>query len=136
MPDLRFECQRGCMNCCTVEGYVYITERDITRISRYIKMSVADFEAKYVYRTRHLLRLRKPRGTQCHFLREGGCGIHPVNPVQCRLFPFWPELVEQPREWTKAAKTCPGIGQGPLIQIGDALERANEMKSAYPSIYD
>lgn len=135
MTDLRFECQRGCINCCNVEGYVYITERDIKRIAKYVKMTVAEFEAKYVYRTRHLLRLRKPRGSQCHFLREGGCGIHPVNPVQCRLFPFWPELVEHPREWKKAGKTCPGIGQGPLIQIGDAMERASVMKSAYPGIY-
>ena len=135
-PELRFECQRGCVNCCNVEGYVYITERDLKRIARYLKMSAPDFEAKYVYRTKHLLRLRKPRGSQCHFLRDGGCGIHPVNPVQCRLFPFWPELVEQAREWKKAAKNCPGIGKGPLIQIGDAVERASEMKSAYPGIYE
>lgn len=136
MPhQLRFECQRGCVNCCTISGYVYITERDLTRIARFLKMPAADFEAKYVYRTKHLLRLRKPRASQCHFLKEGGCGIHPVNPVQCRLFPFWPELVESPRDWKKTGKMCPGIGKGPLIQIGDAMERASEMKTAYPGIY-
>ena len=134
--ELRFECQRGCVNCCNVSGYVYITERDLKRIARYVKMSTEEFELQYVYRTRHLLRLRKPRGSQCHFLREGGCGIHPVNPVQCRLFPFWPELVESRREWQKTGKMCPGIGQGPLIQIGDAKERASEMKTAYPGVYD
>ena len=131
----QFECQRGCVNCCNVSGYVYITEVDLKRIAGYLKMSAEDFEAQYVYRTRHLLRLRKPRGSQCHFLGERGCQIHKVNPVQCRTFPFWPELVEKPREWKKAAKTCPGIGKGPLIQIGEALERAEEMKTAYPGIY-
>ena len=132
---IRFECQPGCTKCCNVQGYVYITERDLKRMAKYVKMTAADFEAKYVYRTVHLLRLRKPRGSQCHFLNESGCSIHPVNPVQCRLFPFWPELVEHPREWKKAAKMCPGMGKGELIQIGDALEKASEMKTAYPDIY-
>ena len=136
MMTLRFECQPGCTNCCNVEGYVYITERDLKRIAKYLRMTAAEFESRYVYRTKHLLRLRKPRGSQCHFLESGGCSIHPVNPVQCRLFPFWPELVEKPREWKKAGKHCPGIGKGELIQIGDALERSAEMRTAYPGIYD
>ena len=135
MSELRFACQPGCTNCCNVSGYVYITERDLKRIARFLKMTAAEFELQYVYRTAHLLRLRKPRGSQCHFLLEGGCSVHPVNPVQCRVFPFWPELVEHPREWKRAARMCPGIGHGELIQIGDAVERADEMKRAYPSIY-
>ena len=134
--ELRFECQPGCTNCCNREGYVYITENDLTRIAQYLKMTAADFEDKYVYRTAHLLRLRKPRNSQCLFLKEGGCSIHPVNPVQCRTFPFWPEMVEDVKEWEDTGKTCPGIGKGALIQIGDAMERASEMKVAYPTIYE
>lgn len=134
-PEFRFQCQRGCTKCCNIEGYVYITEDDLTRIAKYLKMTPEDFESKYVYRTTNLLRLRKPRNAQCIFLREDGCGVHPVNPVQCRTFPFWPELVEKPSEWKKTGELCPGIGEGPLIQIGDAMERASEMKSAYPWIY-
>lgn len=135
---LQFECQRGCTKCCETEGYVYITERDLKRIAKYLKMTAEDFESRYVYRTKHLLRLRKPgKGRQCHFLKDGfGCTIHPVNPVQCRLYPFWPELVENRGAWKREAKRCPGIGQGELIQIGDALEKASEMRTAYPGIYD
>ena len=135
---LQFECQPGCTKCCEVSGYVYITEKDLTRIARFVKITAADFEARYVYRTKHLLRLRKPgRGKQCHFLKNGGCSIHPVNPVQCRLYPFWPEFVEDRSVWEEEAKTrCPGMNKGEkLIQIGDALEKAEEMKSAYPKIY-
>ena len=133
--ELRFECQRGCTKCCEVRGYVYITENDLSRIAKFLKMTPPDFEARYVYRTRHLLRLRKPRGSQCHFLKEGGCGIHRVNPVQCRLYPFWPELVEKRPLWRAEGKRCPGIGKGELIQIGDALEKSEEMRTAYPGIY-
>jgi Fe-S-cluster containining protein len=98
-------------------------------------MRPVDFERQYVYRTRHLLRLRMPRYTQCHFLREGGCSIHPAKPTQCRIFPFWPELMDSKREWQKTAAYCPGIGKGPLIQIEGARGQAREMREAYPGMY-
>jgi Fe-S-cluster containining protein len=135
MTAVRFECQPGCTNCCTQKGFVYITEGDLARIAKFLKMPAAEFERRYVYRTRHLLRLRMPRHTQCHFLREGGCSIHPVKPVQCRIFPFWPELAGNKREWRKAAAWCPGIGKGELVQIEKARTLADEMRAAYPGMY-
>lgn len=132
---IRFECQRGCTKCCEVTGYVYFTEADVTNAARFVGMPQAEFERRYIYRTRHLRRLRKPRGKQCHFLRDGGCSIHSVKPVQCRLFPYWPELLEDRREWRRTARYCPGIGKGELIQIGEALEEAAEMREAYPDMY-
>jgi uncharacterized protein len=136
MLGVRFQCQRGCVNCCDVQGYVYLTQQNLEDAARFLGMQPAAFEAKYVYRTRHLIRLRKPRGKQCHFLERGGCAIHPAKPTQCRLFPFWPELIESAVEWVKTSRRCPGIGKGPLIQIGTALETASEMKRAYPSMYE
>jgi Fe-S-cluster containining protein len=135
MTALKFECQPGCTNCCRQQGFVYITEQDLVRIAKFIKMTAADFERCYVYRTKHLLRLRMPRHTQCHFLLEGGCSIHPVKPTQCRIFPFWPELTGDKREWKKTAAWCPGIGKGQLVQIEAASRLADEMKSAYPGMY-
>jgi len=136
---IRFECQPGCTKCCEVSGYVYLTEEDLARAARHLGLSAAEFEQRYVYRTKHMRRLRKPRsprGKQCHFLTAEGCRIHPVKPVQCRLFPFWPELVESRRDWAATGKWCPGIGKGPLIQITAAMETASEMKRAYPDHYE
>jgi Fe-S-cluster containining protein len=96
---------------------------------------LAEFEQRFVYRTARRTRLRVPRDAQCYFLREGGCSIHPVKPVQCRIFPFWPELVESRREWKKTARYCPGMGKGPLVQIAVAKEQAEEMRKAYPEMY-
>ena len=78
---------------------------------------------------------RVPRGAHCHFLSGGGCGIHPAKPTQCRIFPFWPELVDHPKVWAKTAIYCPGIGEGPLIQIKTARAQAEEMRQEHPKLY-
>jgi hypothetical protein len=136
MDAIRFTCQKGCTKCCEVKGYVYLTEEDVTAAAGYLGLTREAFEARYIYRTRHTRRIRKPRGrVQCPFLTAGGCGIHPVKPVQCRLFPFWPELVEDRKAWARTGKWCPGIGVGKLVQIGTAVERAHEMRVRYPETY-
>jgi Fe-S-cluster containining protein len=164
--DLRFTCQPGCTNCCDQDGYVYLSEDDLKRAAKFVGMSAKAFEARYVYRTRHQRRFRKPRPgpaqgrlgpatrrqstsdppsqaplrgpdkkAQCPFLEDHGCSIHPAKPTQCRTFPFWPELVERRAAWNRTARYCPGIGKGELIQIGSAMEIAEEQRRAYPEWY-
>lgn len=135
VEGLRFECQPGCTACCEQKGFVYLTEADLIRIAQFLGMPAPEFERKYVFRTRNRMRLRVPRDANCHFLIGGGCSIHPAKPTQCRIFPFWPELVESRREWKKTARYCPGIGKGPLIQISIAHEQACEMREGYQAMY-
>jgi uncharacterized protein len=132
---LRFECQPACTACCEQKGFVYLTEDDVPRAAHFLGLTTAAFERKYVYRTKNRRRLRVPRDSQCTFLREGGCSIHPAKPTQCRIFPFWPELLESRQEWLKTAKYCPGMGKGPLIQIAEARVEAAEMRAGYPEMY-
>jgi uncharacterized protein len=134
-PSLRFACQPGCTRCCRVKGYVYLSEEDLLRAAAYLGLSPAEFEAKYVIRFRSLLRLRRSLTKECHFLGPTGCSIHPAKPTQCRLYPFWPELVEDRAAWEEEQAVCPGIGKGQLVQIGTACEIASEMKTAYPNMY-
>ena len=133
--SLRFACQTGCTRCCRVKGFVYLSEADLLRAAEYLGLTPAEFEAKYVIRYRTLLRLRRTEKSECHFLGESGCSIHPAKPTQCRLYPFWPELVEDRQAWEQERAVCPGIGKGDLIQIGSACEMAHEMKDAYPTMY-
>jgi uncharacterized protein len=135
MKGVRFTCQRGCINCCNMQGFVYLTESDLKRAAKFVGMTPRAFEKKYVYRTQFEMRFRKPRDKQCPFLLEDGCSIHPAKPTQCKTFPFWPELLEKPAEWRRTARYCPGIGKGPLIQIGTALEMAEKQRKAYPDMY-
>lgn len=132
---MRFQCQSGCTKCCEQQGFVYLTEEDLIRLAAYVRLSPAAFERRYVYRTKHLRRLRVPRHAQCVFLQPGGCSVHPAKPLQCSTFPFWPELVEDKREWLKTGKWCPGIGKGPLISITTAESIARTMKEANPPNY-
>jgi Fe-S-cluster containining protein len=105
-------------------------------MAEFTGMTAKAFEKKYVYRTSRQMRLRVPQEATCPFLEEGGCSIHPAKPTQCRIFPFWPELLESRREWKKAARYCPGIGKGPLIQIEKVKAQAAEMREGYPTMYD
>jgi Fe-S-cluster containining protein len=132
---LRFQCQSGCTACCEQRGFVYVTDEDIARAAAFLGMTAREFERRYVFRTRRRARLRVPRDANCHFLVDGGCSIHPAKPAQCRIFPFWPELVGNRREWKKTARYCPGIGKGPLIQIEAARAQAREMREAHPALY-
>ena len=133
---VRFACQPGCTECCRQKGFVYLTAGDLVRMAEYVGMTTAAFERKYVYRTSRRMRLRVPREGTCPFLLDEGCSIHPAKPTQCRIFPFWPELIESRREWKKTARYSPGIGQGPLIQISLAKSQAAEMRAGYPDMYD
>jgi Fe-S-cluster containining protein len=132
---LRFECQPGCTECCRQKGFVYLTPEDLMRMAEFTGMTAKAFEKKYVYRTSRQMRLRVPQEATCPFLEEGGCSIHPAKPTQCRIFPFWPELANDKREWRKAAAWCPGIGKGELVQIETVRQQAAEMRVAYPGMY-
>ncbi len=114
---------------------MYLTEQDIERAAEFFSISRKKFENRFIYRTKNTRRLRTPRIGQCIFLGEGDCSIHPVKPAQCRIFPFWPELVESRKQWHKTAAWCPGIGQGEPVPIETAREQAAEMRAAYPHMY-
>jgi Fe-S-cluster containining protein len=132
---MRFTCQPGCTNCCTQQGWVYLTEDDILRAAAFLKLAAAEFERRYIYRTKNIRRLRMAAVARCPFLVDSGCSIHPAKPTQCRIFPFWPAQVNNKREWLKTARYCPGIGKGKLIQIDTARAQAEEMRAAYPHMY-
>jgi Fe-S-cluster containining protein len=133
---MRFECQPGCTKCCDQEGLVYLSEDDLVRLAAFTGMDVARFERRYVVRTTNILRLRKPRNRQCPFLLADGCSVHAAKPTQCRTFPFWPELLDDPKELDAAARYCPGIGKGELVNITLARKEADAMRAAVPHQYE
>jgi Fe-S-cluster containining protein len=118
-----------------MEGEVYLTEEDLVRIAGHLSTDPAEFEKKYVHRTARSLRLRKPSDRQCLFHRDGKCSIHPVKPVQCRVFPFWPEIIESAASWDETALRCPGMNKGDFVEISAIRSVSEEMRRAYPQMY-
>ena len=132
---MRFACQPGCTRCCTQKGWVYLGVEDVPRLAAFLGMSEEEFRRRYVYSTTHKTRLRKPRNGQCPFLKAEGCSVHPAKPTQCRVFPFWPELVEDEKELKETAGWCPGIGKGNVVSVEELEKSAREMRKAYPHQY-
>ncbi len=83
-----FTCKR-CGDCCKWSGYVYITEEDIARISKYLSSNKFDFVNRYANMDeKPRLNLKtKPNG-ECIFLKGNECSIYPVYPKQCADFPL------------------------------------------------
>jgi Fe-S-cluster containining protein len=129
MHQFRFECQPGCTACCETEGEVRLTSEDIRNASAFLGITAEAFVSAYTTGAGAL------SGLRCPFLGPNGCAIHPAKPTQCRLYPFWPEIVETRQAWHRTARTCPGIGKGPLIQIADAVTISAEMKAVFPDSY-
>jgi len=130
----RFQCQPGCTNCCSRPGDVFLTEEDITRIAAYLELEPAEFEKRYIEPRSQPKRLTTPRPRTCHFLVAGGCRIHEVKPMQCRVFPFWPENIETRAGWSSLRRYCPGVGTGPLVTIQSVREQAQAYHHAFPDI--
>ena len=89
MTRTHYKCKR-CGNCCRVPGYVYITEKEVARISAHLGMTADAFTAAYtqVLPQRNGLTLIEKEDYACVFLTdEGLCAIQPVKPEQCRHFP-------------------------------------------------
>lgn len=113
---LKFTCTQ-CGNCCSGEpGYVWVTQDEMRAIATYLDREDGKLLPHEVRRVglRHSL-TERPNG-DCIFLQrsngKAGCSIYPVRPVQCRTWPFWPQLLRSRRTWEDAALGCPGMNQG------------------------
>lgn len=132
---LRFECQR-CLYCCSSEpGYVYLSREDIINGANATALSPRDFISVYCrvidFGTFSMISLREKENYDCIFLTKEGCSIYQARPVQCRTYPFWPSVIESEESWKKEARSCPGIGKGPVIPREEIERRASAENEPY-----
>jgi len=119
---LRFECT-GCGACCKGEpGYVFLFDHEIERISKFLKITQAEFKKKYTKTYASFFSLTEKENGDCVFLEDHKCIIHQVRPYQCFSYPFWWELITSEKKWKERGKTCPGIGKGRLYTKEEILE--------------
>ena len=95
--------------CCIGEGYVFLTDEDIERISKFLGLSRENFLKTYtrkVFNKIALIDLVIKNEKRCVFLDDNyRCEIYPVRPKQCESFPFWEKLKEL--SLSELKKLCP-----------------------------
>jgi len=103
-----FQCHR-CGNCCRGDGYVDMTESDVSRAAHALGIGDTEFLATYAHTRGDTVVLRDQEDDlqSCIFLTVDdaglhGCRIHGAKPAQCAGFPFaW-----RPRD---AVSYCEGL---------------------------
>ena len=138
---LQFTCTQ-CGNCCTgAPGYVWISDEEIERLAKHLRMTVEDVVEKYCRKIGGRFSLKEQRSPQglydCIFLREkrigGGegkppvvkrvCSIYEVRPLQCRTWPFWEGNLASRENWESAGRRCHGIDRGTRVFSREEIEK-------------
>ncbi len=76
----------ACANCCRV-ATTQVGERDIERLARYFRLSVAAFRAEYTVESEEEGIILKRNENGCVFLDGNLCSVYDVRPSTCELFP-------------------------------------------------
>ena len=121
-----FECLR-CGACCTgAPGVIRISGREIRILADFLKMSASDLIPMHLRPIASGFSIVEAADGACRFYDQG-CRIYPVRPLQCRTYPFWFSQIRSIRQWEKARRQCPGIGNGTFYsreRILDILSRS------------
>ena len=108
-PVRAFSC-RMCGNCCFGEGGITVDPGECERIAGFLEMTAAAFRSGCCEERNGCISIRTGKDGACLFFEKGrGCGIHPVKPRRCALWPFYPALLKDPQAWREAMNACPGI---------------------------
>ena len=121
---VRFECQ-GSGQCCVSRGqygYVYLTLEDRQNMGRLMKITTSEFTRKFCAKTDGVYHVADGPTPDCQFLKNNRCEVYQARPMQCRTWPFWPEVMA-PKAWAKeVAAFCPGVGKGKVVDAATIRE--------------
>jgi len=130
--SLRFKCT-ACGKCCTgnEDHYIAMSKKEAKNIQTFLNITQRWFRRRYVkHLTRNILTARMHKG-RCVFLNKNNeCLIYDLRPIQCRTYPYWPELLETQKAWNNEARHCEGINSGTIVPIKDITQKlALQLKS-------
>lgn len=130
---LPFACTR-CGKCCHARGgydQVFVGPREARALARHLGVGVREFHANFTERSAGGYRTLRFVEGRCTFLREDGCSVHPAKPVQCRTWPFWPELLASRAAYAREVQSfCPGSRAGDFVPAAEIRRQLRELAEA------
>jgi Fe-S-cluster containining protein len=108
MPERPFDCKL-CKICCTGEGGIYLETEEIAPAAKLKGLGVKEFKKKFLRAKANKWEVVCGPDGKCSLLGPEGCTIHLAKPRICRLWPFFPSILEDPDALAEAKEGCPGI---------------------------
>jgi len=134
---LKFSCKR-CSSCCRYDsGFVFLSEKDLKKLTAALDMDKNRFVKAYCrwvtgWQGTESLSLKERSNKDCVFW-DSGCSVYRVRPLQCSSFPFWSSILSSFESWKIAAAACPGMNTGET-HTQEAIERYIKLRGAEPVI--
>ena len=77
----------------------------------FLGLPTEEFVREYTFPRHGLLAFKVDAEGYClmHDYQTHGCLIHPVKPVMCRDWPFFPAPLKYPEEFEVIKRSCPGL---------------------------
>ena len=135
---LHFSCKR-CSACCRHEqGFVYVSEADLSKLCNKFNMTRELFIASYCRFVqsidgKEVLCLLEKEDFDC-ILRNCGCTAYEARPVQYSTYPFWTRILSSKRTWVHESAFCPGIDAGQERTYGEILENLSKYEDNKKSL--
>lgn len=111
---VQFECQ-GSGKCCVSHGefgYVYLDLEDRRNMAKALGLTTRQFMDQHCIKDDGYWCLKPIENGDCRMLVNKKCSVYEGRPMQCRTWPFWPEVMKA-KAWSKdVASFCPGVGKG------------------------
>ena len=115
---LKFSCKR-CSSCCRYDsGFVFLSQKDINKLSSALKTDINGIISAYCRwvtdkNGEEVLSLKEKSNNDC-ILWDCGCTVYQARPIQCVSFPFWKSIIASEQCWKIASENCPGMNSGKL----------------------
>lgn len=136
---LPFGCTQ-CGKCCHARGepghpdeiaHVAVNEAEQQDLARHLGLDLREFQDRFTEADEDGYRgLRFEQG-HCVFLDGAHCTVHEAKPVQCRTWPFWPELLRSRAVYAREVQSfCPGSLRGTLVPAAEIRRQLRELAAS------